>query len=63
MLDVCVVVYLNNILIYSEDMESHQRHVQEVLRQLWLHYLPNQRNVSSTQTLWSISVTAYPWKV
>jgi len=39
MLDVCVVVYLDNILIYSKDMESHQQHVWEVLRQLRLHGL------------------------
>jgi len=39
MLDVCVVVYLDDILIYSEDMESHQQHVQEVLCRLWLHGL------------------------
>ena len=39
MLDVCIVVYLNNILIYSKDMESHQQHVREVLRHLWLHRL------------------------
>jgi len=39
MLDVCVVMYLNDILIYSEDMESHQQHVQEVLRHLRLHGL------------------------
>ena len=39
MLDVCVVVHLNDILIYSKDMESHQQHVQEVLRCLWLHGL------------------------
>jgi len=39
MLDVCVVIYLNDILIYSEDMESHQQHVQEVLCCLWLHGL------------------------
>jgi len=32
MLDVCIVMYLNDILIYSEDMESHQQHVREVLR-------------------------------
>jgi len=31
MLDVCIVVYLDDILIYSEDMESHQQHVREVL--------------------------------
>jgi len=39
MLGVCVVVYLDDILIYSEDMESHQQHVQEVLRRLRLHGL------------------------
>jgi len=39
MLDVCVVMYLNNILIYSKDMESHQQHVREVLRRLRLHGL------------------------
>jgi len=39
MLDVCIVVYLDDILIYSEDMESHQQHVQEVLRRLQLHGL------------------------
>jgi len=39
MLDVCIVVYLNAILIYSKDMESHQQHVQEVLCCLRLHGL------------------------
>jgi len=39
MLDVCVVVYLDDILIYSEDMESHQQHVWEVLHRLRLHGL------------------------
>ena len=27
MLDVCVVVYLDNILIYSSDLASHRKHV------------------------------------
>jgi len=39
MLDVCVVVYLDDILIYSEDMDSHHKHVREVLRRLRLHKL------------------------
>jgi len=39
MLDVCVVVYLDDILIYSEDIESHQKHVREVLRRLRKHNL------------------------
>ena len=34
MLDVCVVVYLNNILIYSDNKEDHRKHVREVLRHL-----------------------------
>jgi len=39
MLDVCIIVYLDDILIYSEDMESHQQHVWEVLCRLQLHSL------------------------
>jgi len=39
MLDVCVVMYLDDILIYSKDMESHQQHVREVLHHLRLHGL------------------------
>ena len=34
MLDVCVVVYLDDILIYSRNAADHTRHVQEVLRRL-----------------------------
>ena len=32
LLDVCVVIYLNNILIYSNNMSEHHRHVKEVLK-------------------------------
>ena len=39
LLDVCVVVYLDDILIYSQDLESHQEHVHEVLRRLRKHNL------------------------
>ena len=34
MLDVSVVVYLDDILIYSDDLTSHKEHVKEVLRRL-----------------------------
>ena len=39
MLDVCMVVYLNNILIYSDNMEDHIKHIQEVLWHLHQHKL------------------------
>ena len=32
LLDVCVVIYLDNILIYSNNMSEHHRHVKEVLK-------------------------------
>ena len=31
LLDVCIIVYLDNILIYYIDMTSHKKHVCEVL--------------------------------
>ena len=31
LLDVCVVIYLDDILIYSQDLKSHQEHVHKVL--------------------------------
>jgi hypothetical protein len=34
LLDVCVVVYLNNILIYSDNLETHQKQVKDVLQRL-----------------------------
>src|ERR1700733_11834265 len=34
MLDVCVIVYLDDILVYSDDPEDHRKHVREVLRRL-----------------------------
>ena len=39
LLDVCVIVYLDDILIYSADKASHKEHVQEVLRRLHKHGL------------------------
>jgi len=34
LLDVCVVIYLDDILIYSNDMSEHHWHVKEVLKHL-----------------------------
>jgi len=34
LLDVCIVVYLDNILIYSDDITQHQNHVKKVLKRL-----------------------------
>jgi len=34
LLDVCIVVYLDDILIYSDDITQHQSHVKEVLKRL-----------------------------
>ncbi|KAL7281605.1 hypothetical protein ACG7TL_004922 [Trametes sanguinea] len=34
LLDVCVIVYLDDILIYSDNPEQHREHVKEVLRRL-----------------------------
>lgn len=39
MLDVCVIVYLDDILIYSDTPEEHREHVKEVLRCLRKHRL------------------------
>ena len=39
MLDVCVLVYLDDIFIYSDNMEQHREHVREVLRRLCKNHL------------------------
>jgi len=34
LLDICVMIYLDNILIYSNDMSKHHQCVKEVLKHL-----------------------------
>jgi len=34
LLDICIIVYLDDILIYSENLKEHEKQVKEVLR--WL---------------------------
>ena len=34
MIDICVIMYLDDILIYSDNIAEHQIHVREVLRRL-----------------------------
>jgi len=34
LLDVCIVIYLDDILIYSNNMSEHHQHVKEVLKRL-----------------------------
>ena len=34
LLDVSIVIYLDDILIYSDNMDDHKKHVKEVLRRL-----------------------------
>ena len=39
LLDVCVVVYLDDILIYSDDLDTHRKQVKDVLSRLRKHNL------------------------
>jgi len=32
LLDICIVIYLDNILIYSNNMSKHHQHIKEVLK-------------------------------
>src|SRR5882724_3396058 len=49
MIDVMVIIYLDGILIYSNNISKHKLHVREVLRRLHTNeLLPMQTNASST---------------
>ena len=39
LLDICCIVYLDDILIFSNSKEEHVHHIQEVLKWLWKFWL------------------------
>jgi hypothetical protein len=39
LLDICYIAYLDDIIIYSKDVESHKSHVIVVLKRLWQYKL------------------------
>src|SRR5882724_5559379 len=49
MINVMVIIYLDKILIYSDNMSDHKTHVQEVFRRLCANgLLPKPMSASST---------------
>ena len=51
-LDVFVIIYLNDILIYSKTLKKHIKHIQKVLTCLIKkNYDLNQRNVNFTKKI------------
>ncbi|QRW23043.1 Retrotransposable element Tf2 protein [Rhizoctonia solani] len=55
LLDVCVIIYLDDILIYSKDDASHTQHVHEVLRRL----LENQLFCKASKCTFHITSVEY----
>ncbi|KAF8747623.1 hypothetical protein RHS01_11318 [Rhizoctonia solani] len=55
LLDVCVIIYLDDILIYSKDDASHTQHVHEVLRRL----LENQLFCKASKCLFHVTSVEY----
>ena len=47
LLDICILVYLNDILIYSDNSVDHEKHVHEVLLHLWNNKLYTHANKCS----------------
>ncbi|KAF8700017.1 hypothetical protein RHS03_06926, partial [Rhizoctonia solani] len=55
LLDVCVIIYLNDILIYSKDDATHTKHVHEVLWRL----MENQLFCKATKCTFHVTLVEY----
>ena len=55
MLDMGVIVYIDDILIYAKDLEEHDRLVLEVLRRLREHHL----TVAVEKCAWGVTEVEY----
>ena len=55
LIDVHVIIYLDDILIYSDDPESHRKHVWEVLECLRKHHL----FANAKKCEWSVDTVEY----
>ena len=54
-LDIGVIVYINDILIYAKDLEEHDRLVLEVFRRLRKHYL----TIAIEKCAWGVTEVEY----
>ncbi|KAF8747922.1 hypothetical protein RHS01_11178 [Rhizoctonia solani] len=55
LLDVCVIIYLDDILIYSKDDVSHMQHIHEVLRRL----MDNQLFCKASKCTFHVTLVEY----
>ena len=55
MLDIGVIVYMDDILIYAKDLEEYDRLVLEVLRRLYKHHL----TVVIEKCAWGVTEVEY----
>lgn len=53
LLDVCVIIYLDDILVYSDNLHDHRKHVRWVLTRLSVHrlYIKQEKCVFETTSL------------
>ena len=59
MIDICVIVYLDDILIYSDNIAEHQKHVRETSPTPVTAFSPTPTNVNFTSLPANTSVICY----